>query len=436
VADSLIAWGVSREPRIARIALVTTPWDGSGESDAPTAALAARLAELVELDVYVERGREGGVSLHRPLRAADTLIPREYDHVLYSVAGDAAHAFMEPMLRRIGGTVWLHDWVLLELAFGAHPALARGGWRGRWAAACEGGLAQARTYAARERALAAGAPFERDDLPLQRGVVRFADAFVVASEAVRRRILDDRNAPTAIAVVPHGANPIATDADRRSARAALGWPETFRAAFVATTAGGDLPPERLEAWLDALAFVRSRGRDVRWAVAGPEGEAFERAAARKGLEGIVHRVPGAADLDAHVRAGDVELAGAGRTAPGTRARIARALGCGRAVIAAGEIAEEFRSPAVLVEEASSGSARALADLLDRLASDPGARAELERSAREGVERELDWGVVARRMLEHFGRFPHARGARRSLLSGPLSAQLARVRDARSDANTR
>lgn len=422
-----------REPRLARIALVTTPWDGSGESDAATSALAARLSELVEVAVYVERGREGGVALGRPTRAADTLIPREHDHVLYSVAPDAAHGFLEPMLRRLGGTAWLHDWVLLELAFGAHRALERGGWRGRWMAAREGGLGAVGAYARRRRALARGEAFERAALPLQRGVVRFADAFVVAGEAVRRQILDDRNAPTPIAVVPHGAEPRWSDADRRSERAALGWPEGFRDAFVVTTTAGSVPPELVARTLEALALARARGQDVRWAAVDEDG-ALGRLAAAKGLAGAVHSIRDAApraveDARAadHLRAGDLELAGCGRTAPGSRANIARALGCGRAVLAAGEVAGEFRSEAVRGEELAGGSATALADLLARLAGDPGARAELERAARVLVERELDWRVVAGRILEHLGRFPQARAARRSL----LSAHLARARDARS-----
>jgi glycosyltransferase involved in cell wall biosynthesis len=430
-----------------KLALVTTPWDGSGESDAAAAALAARLAERVELAVFVERGREGTPALGRPTLPADTLVPREHDHVLYSIAPDPAHGFMLPMLRRIGGTAWLHDWVLLELALGAHPRLAKGGWRALWIAAREGGLAQARRYAARERELAAGRPFARDELPLQRGVVRFADAFVVAGERTRERILEDRNAPTPIAVVPHGVelDPGSGDAgggtegdarraarDRGGARAALGWPAPFREAFVVTTAGAP-GLARAERDLAALAVARSRGLDVRWAVLADGGGELERLAAARGLADAVHRVAaphGASEAarttpGEHLRAGDVELAAEGRTAPGTRANVARALGCGRAVIVEGEIAGEFRSPAVL--RLADRSPEALAERIVALAEAPGRRAELEREAFELAERELDWRVVARAIVEHLGRFPHARAARKSL----IGAQLARARDARN-----
>ena len=63
-------------------------------------------------------------------------------------------------LRRVGGTVTLHDWVLFDLAVAAHPELERGGWRGHVAAWRCGGLEQRQRWVEALRARRAGVPPE------------------------------------------------------------------------------------------------------------------------------------------------------------------------------------------------------------------------------------------------------------------------------------
>lgn len=186
-----------------KLALVTTPWDSPSPVGAYTRELVRELADTTEIVVFVERGRHGADYFGWTTRAADTLVPREFDHVLYELGDEREHAFMAPMLRRLGGCVDMHAWTLPHLAFAAFPRLARGGWSGFVTALREGGLAEARRYRTLTRPepkLAAAA-----QLAFNRSVVRFGDTFIVPDEHLARQIRDDRNAPTPIRVVARSA---------------------------------------------------------------------------------------------------------------------------------------------------------------------------------------------------------------------------------------
>jgi len=129
-----------------RIALVTTPWSSrSGIADY-TRHLLPYLRARAEVDLFVEIGREGEECGEEEPRSVDELVPRDYDRILYQLGNEAQHAFMVPLVRRIGGTVVLHDWVLFDLAMAAYPELQRGGLRGLRRAFQEGGAAEARVY--------------------------------------------------------------------------------------------------------------------------------------------------------------------------------------------------------------------------------------------------------------------------------------------------
>jgi hypothetical protein len=188
-----------------KLALVTTPPSVRSAIGEYTQALVRELAKLCDVELFVQRGREGESFEGRATRSADTLLPRDFDQVLYQLGNERGHAFMLPMLRALGGTVALHDWVLFDLALAAYPALERGGLRGCALALREGGFEQARTYLA-QRADLSKLGEKRSMLPLNRSVVRFGDAFIVHDEQVRRSILEERNAPTPTGVVPHGAD--------------------------------------------------------------------------------------------------------------------------------------------------------------------------------------------------------------------------------------
>lgn len=177
-----------------KLALVTTPPGASSGIGDYARRLLEHLKDRFEVRVFVETGREGHSLCGIATEPALALFPREHDQVLYLLGNEPEHAFMVPIVRALGGAVDLHDWVLYDLAVAAYPALARGGLAGNWVALCEGGFAQLATYR-KDR-------LDRLQLPLNRSVVRFADAFVVHGEDLRAKILEERNAPTPIAVVP------------------------------------------------------------------------------------------------------------------------------------------------------------------------------------------------------------------------------------------
>ena len=139
-----------------KLALVTTPPSVRSGIGDYTRHLLPHLREHVELAVFVEDALAGEEYAGLPTRAASTLLPREHDQILFQLGNEVAHAFMAPMVRAMGGTVCLHDWVLFDLALAAWPALARGGLRGHWLALREGGSGELGVYrahrAARRRA--------------------------------------------------------------------------------------------------------------------------------------------------------------------------------------------------------------------------------------------------------------------------------------------
>ena len=118
----------------------------------------------------------------RPLAEFD---PQEHERLLVPIANEAQCVSFLPILRELGGTVWLQDWDLPALARAYRPRIATGGLRGRLAAWREGGLAAWR-----------GKPSA-----MNRSVVRCADAFLVASESLREQILLERNAPTPVGIL-------------------------------------------------------------------------------------------------------------------------------------------------------------------------------------------------------------------------------------------
>ena len=129
-----------------KIALVTTPPSQPSGIGDYTRHLLPELSRHAEIELFVEDGREGEALLGREMRPVRALESRAFDQIVYQLGNEIAHAFMEPLVRRFGGTVVLHDWVLFDMALAAHPALARGGIKGLALALREGGLEQASIY--------------------------------------------------------------------------------------------------------------------------------------------------------------------------------------------------------------------------------------------------------------------------------------------------
>jgi glycosyltransferase involved in cell wall biosynthesis len=141
------------QPRLGlKIALVTTPASARSGIGDYTRHLLPYLREEAEVDLFVDIGLEGEEDGWKNTRAVDQLQPRDYDQILYQLGNERQHAFMLPLIRALGGTVMLHDWVLFDLALAAHPELERGGLRGLRRAWSLGGFAEARRWAANHRA--------------------------------------------------------------------------------------------------------------------------------------------------------------------------------------------------------------------------------------------------------------------------------------------
>ncbi|HED64018.1 MAG TPA: glycosyltransferase [Planctomycetes bacterium] len=129
-----------------KVALVTTPPTVRSGIGDYTRHLLPYLREHCDVQVFVEPGQEDCEWPGEDVRSADRLIPREHDQILYQLGNEGRHAFMVDMIRRIGGTVMQHDWVLFDLAMNTFPGLQRGGPKGHTLALREGGPAQAKVY--------------------------------------------------------------------------------------------------------------------------------------------------------------------------------------------------------------------------------------------------------------------------------------------------
>lgn len=262
---------------------------------------------------------------------------------------------------------------------------------------------------------------ERFRLPLNRSVVRFGDAFVVHSEHVGKRIVEDRNAPTPVAVVPHGAEPCWRDVDRAAERERLGLGPDWRDAFVATSFGAVQRHKRIEPLLRGLAAARAAGRDARLVLVGRlEADVYDPGPSIRslGLDRFVHMTDYADEERARewIRAGDLAVQLRGPSTGGTSGGLYQSLSVGRGALVSEEPEQAELPDECVVRVAADGSeVESLARHLAELAGDPGRRSSLEAGARGYVERECAWPRVADRYVEAFGRFPRPHSARRSFV---------------------
>ena len=110
--------------------------------------------------------------------------PRDFDQIVYQVGNEPECAFIPPLVRRIGGDVVLHEWDRRALMQSLWPELEKGGIRRTLRVWREGGFGASS--------------------PLNRSIVRFADAFLVHDHDLARSIRLDRNAPTPVGILTPG----------------------------------------------------------------------------------------------------------------------------------------------------------------------------------------------------------------------------------------
>jgi glycosyltransferase involved in cell wall biosynthesis len=410
-----------------KIALVTeSPARPSGIADY-TRALLEHLRELVEVEVFVAPGDAGGNRDGFTLHAADELRPKRFDRILYQLGNVGAHAFMVPMIGTLGGAVVLHDWILFDLAAARWPALERGGLAGHLVALREGGLAALRIYARNRKTSGRALSEDRFALPFNRSVVRRADAFLVHSEWMRERILEERNAATPIGVVPHGAERLWRDGDRRAARARLELPAGWHDAFLLASFGKVQEHKRIETLLRALALARVERPRLRLVLVGAlscERLDFHGLVRELALEDAVHTTGFLPDerAESYLHAADLCLNLRGPSTGGTSGGLLRAMAVGRAVIASG-LAEQRELPDDCVRKIAPDAEEipALARLLVELHDDDAQRASLEAAARKYVDQQSHWTHVAHRYAEILEAFPAHRSNRKSLIRTAVEA---------------
>jgi glycosyltransferase involved in cell wall biosynthesis len=269
---------------------------------------------------------------------------------------------------------------------------------------------------------------DRFSLPLNRSIVRFADAFIVHSQYVRERILEDRNAPTPIGVLPHGAERLWSEEDRRERRRALGLTPEWVDSFLITSFGGVQRHKRIDKALEALALARRTHDDIRMVLAGslnakdcdPQG-----IVRRLGLGDAVRFAGFVSEEDgwSWLHAGDLALNLRGPSTGGTSGGILQAFSLSRAVIVS-DAAEQRELPdaCAIKIPIDTTEVETLARALIELRNDPARREQLETSVRGFVEEECHWKVVAARYAEFLDAFPPPRMTRRKLVALKVGIQ--------------
>ena len=235
---------------------------------------------------------------------------------------------------------------------------------------------------------------DRFQLPLNRSVVRFADAFIVHSRYVAERIREERNAHTPLGILHHGSLDRWRDGDRRVARRTLGLSEDWVQSCLVVSFGGVQAHKRIDKVLLALAAARAQRQDVRLSLAGSiHAGDFDplRMAQQLGLQDAVRFTGYLSEVAAWdwLHAADFAINLRGPTTGGTSGGIFQAFSVGRAVIAS-DAAEQKELPGyfVLVDEVDADVARAVVNL--------NLHPDSERYVTRTPDKEYEWSI------RHFG----------------------------------
>ena len=271
---------------------------------------------------------------------------------------------------------------------------------------------------------------DRFDLPLNRPIVRWADAFFVHSETVGHRIIEERNAPTPVIVLPHGTERRWRQGDRRDVRASLSLPADWREAFLVTSFGALQAHKRLDVLLEGFALALEDRPGLRLALVGrhERRELDVRALiARHGLADHVHLagfVEEQRGLD-FLHAADLVVQLRGPSTGGSSGGVHQAFSAGRGVVVS-DLEEQAELPAGCTRRLAPGPGEAgrLADLLTALHDDPAARESMEREARRFVEEQSRFELVAERYLEALERFPRPRGRKKRMFAQRVRQRVA------------
>jgi glycosyltransferase involved in cell wall biosynthesis len=262
---------------------------------------------------------------------------------------------------------------------------------------------------------------DRFELPLNRSIVRFADAFIVHSQYVRSRILAERNQITPIGLVHHGAEARWSEEPRALARSRLGLGPAWRDGFLVTSFGGVQPHKRIGKLLEALAQARRHDPSIHLAlIGGIAKDAYDPRihAQMLGIADAVHfsgYVPETVGWE-WLHAADLSVNLRGPTTGGTSGGIFQSYSLGRAVLAS-DAAEQAELPdrCTVKVPLGDGEVEAIARELLALRADPARLGRLELEARAFVNAECSWQACAAKYLEYLEHFPPARASRKGLI---------------------
>lgn len=404
-----------------KVALLTTPSQKrSGIADY-TRHLWPYLREHCDLEAFVEEAAAGCDVAGTPARSVRELKAQDFDRILYQIGNEPGHAFMLPVLRALGGTVVQHDWALFDLARAAYPSLAAGGLRGYLTAVREGGFGQARIYRAAQRRE------RRFDLPLNRSVVRNGDTFVVHSQWMRARILEERNDNTYISVIPHGAERSWEGADRAAARRISELPSDWENSLLIASFGSIQSHKRIDKLLAAVGRARQKGVDARLILLGQvcmPDTILTDLIEQEGLAQYVHLAGyvSAERASDYLHAVDLCVNLREPGAGGSSGGISRALSHGRAMIASDVVEhEDLPHSCILRVAAGEHEVEELAAYLVELNADSARRERMEAAARKYVDEEAHWSHVARHYAGFLESSPAHRSNRKSLIKAAIHA---------------
>jgi glycosyltransferase involved in cell wall biosynthesis/predicted SAM-dependent methyltransferase len=342
-----------------------------------SAALAEPLARLVELDIFA--GPPGGFD------------PSRYDVRLYQIGNNPYHAFAYEMALEHPGVVVMHESNLHHLI--ADLTIRRNDWDA-YLKECEyNGGAAALEYAVRVRALQVGPDYE--GVPMTRRLLERSRALIVHSrfmlEAMRQA-----NFQGPIARIPHGA--WIPQADRMLYRQRLGLDESTPLIGVF---GYLKPYKRIAESLGAfrrLVRLEPRAKMILAGELHPDCPVHS-LVTTLGLSAHVRTLgfTSIEDFTGYLAACDIVLNLRYPTVGETSGSLLRALGLGKAVLVSDVGAfSELPDDACLKVPVDSTEEDQIFEYLNLLVSRPDIAGALGRRARQYVERECNWELVARR----------------------------------------
>jgi glycosyltransferase involved in cell wall biosynthesis/SAM-dependent methyltransferase len=332
--------------------------------------------------------------------------PAQFDLALYQLGNNPYHEFVYEMALRHPGVVVMHEANLHHLVAGL--TIRRDDWEAYLREAEYDGGEAALAYARRVRALEVGPDYE--GRPMIRRVLECARAIIVHS----RCVLDQIRAAGfqgPVELIPHGA--WVPTADRWACRQRLGIDETTP---LIGSFGFLKPYKRIAESLRAFRRLLRLEPRAKFILAGEPHPDFpvQSLIRTLGLSASV-RVLGFLPIDdfvAHIAACDIVLNLRYPTVGESSGSMLRALGLGRPVLVSdvGSF-RDFPDDVCLKVPVDRTEEDQIFEFLNLLVSRPEVAREFGRRARQWVERECNWEIVARKYASFLesvaGRAPAA-----------------------------